>query len=58
MYLIDEKVEMDEKCDIEKIVEENKTKDFDRMVYGRKANNESLPFNDEVFDSYIANLSL
>ena len=29
-----------------------------KLVFGCKANNESLPFKDETFDCYIANLSL
>src|SRR5690606_35859840 len=32
--------------------------DSDRLVFGCKANNEFLPFKDESFDCYIANLSL
>lgn len=32
--------------------------DFRKLVYGCVANNEVLPFGDNLFDSYIANLSL
>ena len=32
--------------------------EFRKFVYGCRANNELLPFDDGVFDAYVANLSL
>ena len=43
-------------CDIGEIVQQHGK--FDKFVYACQANNERLPFPDNYFNSYIANLSL
>jgi len=35
-----------------------KGQDFDKLVYGCRANNELLPFPDASFDAYVAGMSL
>lgn len=48
------------KCDIEKVISEHFSEDkkFNKFVYGCQANNLMLPFLNESFDAYVANLSL
>ena len=48
--------DLSKKCDIEDIIKSQG--EFKRFIYGCQANNESLPFQDNTFDSYISNLSL
>eukprot|EP00352_Strombidinopsis_acuminata_P004864 CAMPEP_0176369976 /NCGR_PEP_ID=MMETSP0126-20121128/23662_1 /TAXON_ID=141414 ORGANISM="Strombidinopsis acuminatum, Strain SPMC142" /NCGR_SAMPLE_ID=MMETSP0126 /ASSEMBLY_ACC=CAM_ASM_000229 /LENGTH=90 /DNA_ID=CAMNT_0017728823 /DNA_START=264 /DNA_END=536 /DNA_ORIENTATION=+ len=56
----DENDQLKNKCDIEKIVSEKFSgdKQFNKFVYACQANNLILPFHDETFDAYVANLSL
>ena len=44
------------KVDLQSII--SSQGDFRKLVYGCIANNEILPFGDNLFDSYLANLSL
>ncbi len=44
--------------DLEEEIKKHTESPEDRFVFGCKANNESLPFKDETFDCYLANLSL
>ncbi|CDW71332.1 ubiquinone menaquinone biosynthesis methyltransferase [Stylonychia lemnae] len=48
----------DHTFDIEEEIKKHTENESDRIVFGSQANNESLPFKDESFDCYIANLSL
>ena len=43
-------------CDLESIV--NAQGEFKKFVFGCQANNELLPFPDNYFNAYIANLSV
>ena len=52
-------VPMGEKSfDVEEAIKKHTEKDTDKFVFACRANNEALPFKDESFDAYIANLSL
>lgn len=48
----------DHSFDIENIRQEKGIQETDRFIFGCQADNESLPFKDNTFDSYLANLSL
>jgi len=43
-------------CDLDSIIEQQKP--FRKLVFGCQANNEIMPFPDQYFGAYIANLSL
>jgi len=47
-------------CDLEKVVSAHvgEGQTFRKFVYGCRANNELLPFADETFSAYLANLSV
>ncbi|CDW81850.1 UNKNOWN [Stylonychia lemnae] len=44
--------------DLEEEIKKHNQNESDRFVFGCQANNESLPFKDDTFDCYLANLSL
>lgn len=44
--------------DLESEISKHQVSDQERFVFGCQANNEYLPFEDETFDCYLANLSL
>ena len=48
--------EVTSRVDLEKIIEENQP--FDKFVFGCLADNMRLPFEDNLFEAYVANLSL
>ncbi|CDW78817.1 UNKNOWN [Stylonychia lemnae] len=48
----------DHSFDLEEELKKHVENENDRFVFGCQANNESLPFKDDTFDCYLANLSL
>jgi len=50
------KTELVNTCDLDTVIKAQG--EFNKLVFGCKANNEVLPFPSDSFDSYIAGMSL
>lgn len=50
--------ELKNRCDLDQVIAKNVGDGFRKFVYGCRANNELLPFAEETFSAYLANLSV